>query len=101
MLKNYFNDDKLFESVYKMNECGGPACGANKLTCGGGSGCGFKESVMKESNGYSSDSYAIGGCGALGYVNYCKVGRFVVVKSRLHGEVIGELLGYVPKDIDD
>jgi len=105
MLKNYFNDDKLFESVYNEGKCGAPSghCGADKLTCGGGhfGGCGFKESVMKESSDYSSDSYAIGGCGALGYVHYCKVGRFVVVKSRLHGEVIGELLGYVPKDIDD
>lgn len=61
----------FFESVYRMNECGGTGtggCGANKASCGRG-GCGFTESLQKmnecgsgTSCGYSygSGSYSQG-----------------------------------------
>lgn len=104
MLKNYFNDDKLFESVYNEGKCGAPSghCGANKLTCGGG-GCGANKitEAQKRSTDpadYGAHSYAIGGCGALGYVYYCKVGEKVAVKCFGDEVIVGELLGNV--DID-
>lgn len=61
MLKNYFNDDKLFESVYNEGKCGAPSghCGANKLTCGGGSGCGLVESNRR----FHEDCGSSSGCG--------------------------------------
>lgn len=99
MIKNYFNDDKLFESVYKMNECGGTpggGCGANKLTCGGGGGCGFRESKLREC-GSSCDTRSTYGCGSLGYSHSCEVGRTVKISV---GEgcgshiAVGRLLGY-------
>ena len=115
MLKNFFNDDKLFESVYNEG-CGGPGtggCGANKLTCGGGSGCGFRESRKLHECGssgysysgsscggsYSSDVHLGSGCGAGGDMSYrfCKVGRRVRISvgsgCGSHIEV-GNLLGY-------
>ena len=68
MIKNYFNDDKLFESVYKMNECGS-----------------------------SCDTRSTYGCGSLGYSHSCEVGRTVKISvgegcgSHI---VVGRLLGY-------
>lgn len=100
MIKNYFNDDKLFESVYKMNECGGGGgCGKSYAACGGG-GCGankITEAQKRSTNpdDYGAHSYAIGGCGALGYVYYCKVGEKVAVKAFGDEVIVGELLGNV------
>ncbi len=68
MIKNYFNNDKLFESVYKMNECGS-----------------------------SYDTRSTYGCGSLGYSSSCEVGRKVKISigegCGSHIEV-GRLLGY-------
>lgn len=98
MIKNYFNDDILFESVYNEGKCGAPSghCGADKLTCGGGGGCGFRESKLREC-GSSCDTRSTYGCGSLGYSHSCEVGRKVKISigegCGAHIEV-GRLLGY-------
>lgn len=103
MLKNYFNDDKLFESVYQMNEdCGGNSgCGRseeNNSSCGG-SGCGFRESRKLHECGSSSYSYSGSSCGGSGYSSShsCEVGRRVriIIDGSCGGLTeVGRLLGY-------
>ena len=111
MLKNYFNDDKLFESVYKMNEdCGGNSgCGRseeNNSSCGG-SGCGFRESMKLHECGSSGYSYSGSSCGGSGYSSSgcggthrsgsCEIGRRVriIIDGSCGGLTeVGRLLGY-------
>ncbi len=112
MLKNYFNDNKLFESVYQMNEdCGGNSgCGRseeNNSSCGG-SGCGFRESQKLHECGSSSHiSYSGSSCGGSGHYSLgcgrsrstgsCEIGRKVIISvgtgcgSRI---AVGRLVGY-------
>ena len=110
MLKNYFNDDKLFESVYQMNEdCGGGSCGSGKPSgsCGG-SGCGFKESMKLHECGSSSyisysgsscggSGYSSSGCGGTHRSGSCEIGRRVriIIDGSCGGLTeVGRLLGY-------
>lgn len=110
MLKNYFNDDKLFESVYNEGKCGASSghCGADKLTCGGGSGCGFRESIKLHECGSSSyvsysgsscggSGYSSSGCGGTHRSSSCEIGRRVriaVGSGCGAGIEVGRLLGY-------
>lgn len=74
MIKNYFNDDKLFESVYKMNECGGfvGRCGAS----------------------YSSSSTSTDSCGhSRTRARSFKVGDEVTIVTSDGEFVDGELVG--------
>ena len=101
MLSKGFNKE-FFESVYKLNECGGSGtggCGANKASCGGGGGCGFTESLQKM-NECGDSGYSFSGCG--GWSSHssshsCEVGRRVRIAVRAgcgEGVEVGRLLGY-------
>ncbi len=110
MLSKGFNKE-FFESVYKLNECGGTAtgaCGANKASCGGGSECGFTESLQKMNecgdSGYSisysscgSTGYSSSGCGGTHRSGSCEIGRRVriIIDGSCGGLTeVGRLLGY-------
>lgn len=114
MLSKSFNKE-LFESIYKLNECGGTGtggCGANKASCGGGGGCGLTESlqVMNECGGDSGYSISYSSCGGSGYSSSgcggwsshssshsCEIGRRVRIAVRAgcgEGVEVGRLLGY-------
>lgn len=115
MLSKGFNKE-FFESVYKLNECGGSGtggCGANKASCGRGGGCGFTESlqVMNECGGNSGYSISYSSCGGSGYSSsgcggsysdkiggYCKIGSMVEISYNAGCGVMntthGILLGY-------
>jgi hypothetical protein len=92
MLSKSFNKE-FFESVYRLNECGGSRCGSSdsEPSCGR-SGCGFKESLQRMNECGSGSS----GCG--GWQSYsCEIGSYVrIAIGSGCGETVetGRLLGY-------
>jgi len=114
MLSKGFNKE-FFESVYRLNECGGTGtggCGANKASCGGGScGTGFTESLQRMNEcGDSGYSISYSSCGGSGYSSSgcggwsshssshsCEIGRRVriIIDGSCGGLTeVGRLLGY-------
>lgn len=92
MLSKSFNKE-FFESVYRLNECGGSRCGSSETpnTKCGGSRCGITESLERMNECGSS------GCG--GWQHYsCEIGSYVrIAKEGICGGGIievGRLLGY-------
>lgn len=92
MLSKGFNKE-FFESVYRLNKCGGSRCGSSETPnskCGG-SRCGITESLERMNECGSS------GCG--GWQHYsCEIGSYVrIAKEGICGGGIievGRLLGY-------
>lgn len=86
MLSKSFNKE-FFESVYRLNECGGSRCGSSETL----SGCGINESLERMNECGSS------GCG--GWQHYsCEIGSYVrIIKENSCGvetTEVGRLLGY-------
>lgn len=92
MLSKSFNKE-FFESVYRLNECGGSRCGSDSEPSCGSSGCGFKESLER------MNECGVGSSGCGGWQNSsCEIGSYVrIVKAGVCGGGIievGRLLGY-------